>query len=287
MIYKTKDQHELNYTIWGNLNSSSKVILFFHGFPGSHLQAGGLKKYTDKHNFALVAVDRPGYGKSTYTKPGDFKSHSDGIIELLNSLGIKKFSVIGVSGGAPMAHLISARYPDRIEKLCIVCGLVPYASSSKRLFSTNQKRAMVIRKYTPSVIFKRFADAALMHFGPEKKMQHFLSFLNEADKKTLGAPENRLVILQSMLEARRQKSKGVVWDSALYAQNWINFCEMENFKKFPIDYYHGQEDRLLNYQMSTYMNKLIPHSKISLFETEGHYSLAFDRAEEILCKALT
>ncbi len=282
MIFETRDRNKLNYNVWGDIEKSSRVVLFFHGFPGSHKQAQSLNRYVTKHNFSLIAVDRPGYGHSTYTRPGDFRHHCEGIVELLDYLNVQKISVVGVSGGAPMAHLISSLYPERIEKLCIICGLVPFASNSIKLFSINQKRAMIIRKWTPSVIFKRFADLALKHFGPEKKMQHFLSFLNEADKRSLQAPENRLVILQSMLEARRQKSKGVVWDSALYAQNWLNHCNLENLKKFPVSYYHGKQDRLLKYEMSMYMNDRIPHSKITLFEEEGHYSLAFDRAEEIL-----
>ena len=281
MIFETKKKNRLQYNSWGNLKAS-QVILFFHGFPGSHVQARSLEKHLKKFDIGLIAVDRPGYGQSTFTKPGDYKSHLEGILELLSGLEVQKFSVLGVSGGSPLAHVMAASYPDRIQNLIIVCGMTPFDKEGKKLYSEYQRRVLSVRKWIPNPMIRRLTNSVLKYYGPEKKLQRFMTFLNESDKKSLMLNENRMVIFQSMIEARRQQSSGIVWDSALYAQNWLQNCDIESFKKFPVQYYHGKQDNVLSYQMSDHMKKLIPHSKLTLFEEEGHYSLAFDRAEEIL-----
>ena len=89
MIFETQKKVKLQYSTWGNLKSRS-VVLFFHGFPGSHVQAKSLEKLAVKMNLGLVAVDRPGYGHSTFIRPGDYKTHLNGILELLDRLEVKK-----------------------------------------------------------------------------------------------------------------------------------------------------------------------------------------------------
>lgn len=281
MIFETQNKEKLQYNTWGNLRSSH-VILFFHGFPGSHVQAKSLEKHIQKLGLGLVAVDRPGYGQSTFTKPGDYRNHLKGVIELLSRLEIKKFSVLGVSGGSPLAHLMASTYSDQVKNLIIVCGMSSFDSKGKKHYSEYQRRVLNVRKWIPNPIIRKLANSVLKHYGPEKKLQRFMTFLNESDKKSLKLAENQMVIFQSMIEARRQESSGIVWDSALYAQDWLGKCVPENFKKFPVHYYHGKQDQILSYQMADHMKKQIPHAEITLFEEEGHYSLAFDRAEEIL-----
>jgi pimeloyl-ACP methyl ester carboxylesterase len=281
MIFETSKKNKLQYSTWGNLKSKD-VILFFHGFPGSHIQARGLEKFVKKHDFGLIAVDRPGYGQSSFFKPGDFKTHLDNILELLSSLNIQKFSILGVSGGAPMSYLMASQVPERIQKLIIVGGLIPYDSKSRKLFSVYQSRVLRFRKWIPSSVIVPLTNSILKYYGPEKKLQRFMTFLNEADKKALNNSENQLLILQSMIEARRQQSNGIVWDSDLFSNNWFENCDLEALKKIEIQYYHGKQDYILSYTMAEHMNKIFPHSKLNLFQEEGHYSLALGRAEEIL-----
>jgi pimeloyl-ACP methyl ester carboxylesterase len=281
MIFETSKKTKLEYGIWGDIKSS-QVAVFFHGFPGAHIQAKSLDAFVTQNGFCVIAADRPGYGDSTFIKPGDYKSHLQAVIELLDHYQIKKFSVIGLSGGAPMAHLLAVETPDRVENLMIICGLIPFSETSKNHFSPRQQKALLWRKILPSFVVRTLANAVLSRIKPEQKIQDFYKFLAEPDRKALIEAKHRSLLLESMQEARRQKSNGAVWDSALYARNWLAGYNLENFKKFPVYYFHGRHDKVLNPSMPEYMNQLIPHAKVRILEEEGHYSLGLNRAEEML-----
>ena len=104
-IFESKGSKIL-YDTWGD--PSHRPLLFFHGFPGSHLQASALEPFLIKHKFFLVATDRPGYGGSTSS--GSKFDYLDLLRELLNQMNIQKFDVLGVSGGSPWAHLMASRF---------------------------------------------------------------------------------------------------------------------------------------------------------------------------------
>lgn len=283
MIYKTRAGNlKIQYSTWGNLKSNH-VTLFFHGFPGSHLQAQFLEQYFAKRGFGLIATDRPGYGGSDLCTPRDYKTYAEGLLEILDHHGVRKFSVLGVSGGAPMAHLISSYASDRVEKLAVVCGLASFAPQSLAHFNDFQRRGLRIANLLPSIVLLTTANTITRFYNPQKKLEHFVQFLNKPDQEVLLAPEHRDLLMTSMTHARAQKSKGIVWDTKLYSTDWFaKNCVIENLKKFPVHYFHGKEDRLLNYGMSEYMHSQVPHSKLQLFEKEGHYSLPFRKADEIL-----
>lgn len=53
---------QIGYALWGN--PSDPAALFFHGFPGSCLQAGVLARFVAKKKVFVIAADRPGYGST-------------------------------------------------------------------------------------------------------------------------------------------------------------------------------------------------------------------------------
>ncbi|MDZ7936633.1 MAG: alpha/beta fold hydrolase, partial [Emticicia sp.] len=77
-----------------------------------------------QHNFHLISVDRPGYGKSqkcpkkkTYSLEEQAKSI---ILALKSNHSSKKAIMIGRSYGAPVAAKLAAMFPDKIEKIVLL-----------------------------------------------------------------------------------------------------------------------------------------------------------------------
>lgn len=85
-------------------------------------------------DYQIIAWDAPGNGKST--PPGrvvtmDFlHKDADVVKELMDTLGISKFSVLGWSNGGTSAMVLAGKYPDCVEKL-IIFGCVSYLTMNE------------------------------------------------------------------------------------------------------------------------------------------------------------
>jgi len=117
------DSTKLHFVTFGV--DTAQPVLFVHGAPGSW--DGYLNLLDDsllQHNFHLISVDRPGYGKSQKRpkkKLYSLEEQAKSIIFALKSNhSNKKAIVIGRSYGAPVAAKLAAMYPDKIEKIVLL-----------------------------------------------------------------------------------------------------------------------------------------------------------------------
>ncbi|WP_132473667.1 alpha/beta fold hydrolase [Rhodococcus sp. SMB37] len=91
--------------------SGGYPVLVHHGLIGSASVSPDAASEAARRNIELIALARPGYGRSApqpMTSIGDWH----GIVTpLLDTLGIERYSVWGTSAGAPYAYALAA--PDR------------------------------------------------------------------------------------------------------------------------------------------------------------------------------
>jgi pimeloyl-ACP methyl ester carboxylesterase len=138
------DNYEIAYTDEG---TSENILLFIHGL-GSYLKAWDrnipeLKKY-----FRCIALDLPGYGKSSK------QIHSGSVnfyVEMLNhfiaELKLKNVSLVGHSMGGQIASAYAIKYPDQINKLILV------APAGFETF--NEQEIELLKKIiSPDILFK-------------------------------------------------------------------------------------------------------------------------------------
>lgn len=272
-VFESSDQVQVSYDIYGD-SESKQAILFFHGFPGSHLQGSFLNQKLKDLKQVMVAVDRPGYGNSSWINPKEWDLATQAYSQLMTSLGFDKITIMGVSGGSPMAHMTASRLNERVLQLIVVCGLASFSKLNRPSFSINQKRLLDLAKLIPTTFLKIILNKGLSSFKPEKRLQHLIQTLHESDREVLAAPKNQDLLLQSMKWARNQGSHGIVWDSQIFCQDWLHqFCDLTHFKKFSTIYYHGENDFLLSPTMSLLMHQSVSQSTYKLIKNQGHYSL--------------
>lgn len=279
-FFKNKN-FSIRYSAWGD--PTHTPILFFHGFPGSHIQARGLLPFLEEQKFFLIAADRPGYGETV--GQGSPLKYVEALQNLLQELSVVRFHILGISGGAPWAHVMASRFAEQIASLIVVCGLSPFNADTKDFFTPFQQRGLMVGRWSPRPAAEWLINKALRDFNPSERLKSFISMLDPADQSILANPNNRGLMLASMAEARRQGSKGIVNDAKLYHQDWLNkICDLEALRQVPTAYYHGKRDLLLDHRMSKWMHEKNGKAELTLFENEGHYSLPFQRAQEILNK---
>jgi len=117
------DGRKLGYAEYGD--AKGKPIFFFHGWPSSRIQGEILDVSAKKLHARIIAIDRPGYGLSTFKKNRTLLEWPNDVTKLADYLNIKKFAVIGVSGGGPYAAVCAYKIPERLTNAGIVVGLAP------------------------------------------------------------------------------------------------------------------------------------------------------------------
>lgn len=270
---------KIEYETWGE--PGGRAIFFLHGFPGSHHQAAALAPFVRAQNLFLVACDRPGYGgTSVFATPHDFLRAAR---ELLLSLGVESFEVLGVSGGAPWAHLMTSMFPQSVTGLGIVCGLCSRNRETAPLFSFVHARGLSLRRLLPSSVVEFVMNTLLRIANPSKRVDAFLKLADLADQKWLGETMHRRMLMTSLKHAFSQRSKGMLSDTDLYSQDWLRtLCDVSVLSSKKVTYFHGTRDAVLNHRMSEWMHTHVAGSRLLLYKGENHYSLPLDHGEEIL-----
>lgn len=105
----------------GAMDPALPAIFYFHGFPGSRLEAA----FLPLDGCRLIGVDRPGYGLSDPAPERRLGDFARDVAALADHLGIARFAVLGVSGGAPYAAACAHALPGRVAAAGLVCGLGP------------------------------------------------------------------------------------------------------------------------------------------------------------------
>lgn len=282
MVFKGK-KYEIHYATWGE--PGDRPFLFFHGFPGSHHQGRALINHVAEHRVLLIASDRPGYGGTN--GHGTAAEYLEDLRALVASLGVARFDVLGVSGGAPWAHMMASRFADSVSSLNIVCGLATNNRETLPFFSKGQTRGLNMRRLLPAKIAEAIVNKAIKNFDPKTQLEGLIRYLPAPDQATVREPGVREMLMNSIDAARVQGAKGILFDSALYSSDWLkNHCDARELARVPLAYFHGREDKILNPRMTEYMAAKHPHARVFYFENEGHYSLPIRQANAILTEVL-
>src|SRR5262245_43646286 len=107
---------ELHY----DLHGQGEPLLWLHGGFG----VGSDWKFVfdgPPDGFQLIAPDLRGHGRSTGAQPlYSFSQAADDVFGLLDSLGVERADVIGLSGGGITALHMATRQPHRVKRMVIV-----------------------------------------------------------------------------------------------------------------------------------------------------------------------
>ncbi|MFP6864227.1 alpha/beta fold hydrolase [Pseudomonas sp.] len=77
----------------------------------------------------IVALDFAGHGHSDHRPPGGSYAiwdYAHDVLQVAEQFGWQRFSLLGHSMGAIVSVLLAAAMPERIERLALIDGLIPY-----------------------------------------------------------------------------------------------------------------------------------------------------------------
>lgn len=278
-IITLPDGRKLGYTTIGKGNP----IIYFHGTASSRLEAYLLKHLTVREKLKIIALDRPGYGLSTYKPRKSIQDINNDLNFLADHLGIDKFGILGWSGGGVFALAYMACFPQRVT-----CGVV--AGTPDLPFDASTAHNIPFIKYVMKIPF--LGTLAMRNMRRQVlKANSANAFLRSSQgKQMLRTCSNRdlafffdtiwmRVMYQSITEAFRQSSsiKTVFEEHMLFLKPWnLPFKNIAN----KLQVWQGTEDKNCPIKNAYNITRRIEDSNLEVFPRQGHCTI-FDNLEKL------
>ena len=141
--YLTVKDYKIAYVDEGD---SENVLIFIHGL-GSYLKAWERNIPELKKHFRCVAIDLPGYGKSSkQIHNGNVSFYLEILYEFITKLKLKNVSLVGHSMGGQIAASYVLENPYQISNLVLV------ATAGFEIF-TEEEVELIKKIVSPEIIF--------------------------------------------------------------------------------------------------------------------------------------
>ena len=276
------DGRTLAYAEYGD--PRGKPVFFFHGSPGSRFFHPP-DETTKKMGIRLITTDRPGYGLSDFQPGRHILDWPADIVQLADTLGIKKFAVSGHSGGGPFTLVCAFALPGRVTSAASLSGAAPVdAPAVTRGMSTTNKFGITVGPFIPWplwrvliwVFYHRRAN------DPAAEIDLGTGHRPLADEEQIRRPEIRETCILSEVEAFRPGLRGLAWEARLLTRPWD--FRLEDIR-LPVFLWHGTADDQATIPMARYVAGKIPGCKLTVCENEAHL-LFFPHWEEILAQLI-
>jgi len=170
-----------------SIGSGDRHVLAVHGWFGSARGWGSLPDFLDRSTYTYAFMDLRGYG-ARQEVAGEFtmEEAAADAITLAGELGWDRFSVIGHSMGAKVAHQVLLQAPDRLDKLVglnpVPPGAVPMDEQGWELFSgaaaNAGNRAAIIDFTTGSKLTATFINHVVRHSLENSNQAAFAAYLH-------------------------------------------------------------------------------------------------------------
>ncbi len=228
-------------------------VVFFHPTPGSRLDGA----HTQPSPLRVIAVDRPGYGRSDPLPDRTLLQVAGDVARLADALGLGSFAVAGISGGGPHALACAAALPGRVRCAAIVCGVGPlYEMHAKGLLEVGQ---------APPTDAEVAAQAAAVRENAELIAQMGIA-QSPAEDRRLFTPERVALWVRSVTEGTRV-ADGMVSDYRAFTRPWG--FEIASIR-VPVGLWYGDQDPVVPLAQGRYLAQRLPRATLTVMSGVGH-----------------
>ncbi|QJD98254.1 alpha/beta hydrolase [Mucilaginibacter robiniae] len=115
----------LNISFLEQGRDDSQVVLLLHGWPDNATTWNNVIPPLMAAGYRVIAPWLRGFGSTTFhekstPRTGNSGIHAFDMIELMDSLDIKKFSIVGHDWGSNIAEAMAVGWPDRVECIALL-----------------------------------------------------------------------------------------------------------------------------------------------------------------------
>jgi pimeloyl-ACP methyl ester carboxylesterase len=174
---------------WESNHRRKSVMVFLHGFPGSHKGMMAMAGQFSKHR--LLVPDLPACGASEPLRKGhSLKRYAAWLDDFLNVLSIDRATIVGHSFGARVALRFSVDHPKKVERLVLIAPVMTVDSFIGRLATTYYKFSDLLPDHlqdawSNNTLYRNIGNAIIYKSSSPKRQQYFLA-IDAKDAKDIN-----------------------------------------------------------------------------------------------------
>jgi pimeloyl-ACP methyl ester carboxylesterase len=264
------------------------AVFFLHGCPDTRHAAFPGAEAAREIGVRLIAVNRPGYGRSDAAE-SDHRTVADDVAAVADLLGVERYAVLGMSLGGPYALACAALRPERVRAVGVVASTanVPELDPPWHRDDLTPEKQDFFRK-----LARQSVDEAIALMRPE-----FEAFVAQLDP--VGAEDEALAAkwldglhpLDHAVLARQEPAElaaaarealtntaGYLRDAAISFRAWAFRPETISC---PATIWHGTEDPNASVRNARWLASQIPGATLELCPT-AHLSTLHTHWPELL-----
>ena len=159
-------------------------MLFFNG-SGATLETAGLLVDPFAEHFDVLAFDQRGLGK-TSIPPGPYEmaDYAADAASLLDEVGWDTCRAVGISFGGMVAQEFAVTYPERVERLALLCTSPGGAYLSYPLHELAEQGAEGVAAMGATLLDTRFTPDWLAEHESDRMLAEFIRQRREAPPKS-------------------------------------------------------------------------------------------------------
>ncbi|MCX4472919.1 Pimeloyl-[acyl-carrier protein] methyl ester esterase [Micromonospora sp. MW-13] len=247
-----------------------RVVVFCHPAPG----AGAFDPdpaATRAAGVTLLALDRPGYGRSDpATGWADVPSAADDLAELLDQRGLGPVPVVGWSAGGRVALALAARRPELVRRLAVLA--TPAPDEEVPWVDPGQREQLAALRGQPVEQVRDRLDAELAGLVPadpqDPQALRTLLGAGPADEAALATPGAARQFADLLATAFAQGARGLVDEIAGYVLRPWGFTP-DQVRAATLLLY-GADDALAGPEHGRWWRDALPDARLEVVPDAGH-----------------
>ena len=196
--------------------------------------------------FAVTFFDNRGIGESDVPAgPYTARQLAEDAVAVLDAAGVHRAHVVGASLGGMAAQELAVGFPDRVDRLVLACT-TPGGVHAHPLPMKTAALFVEAQTLEPQVALRRFVANALANDAPE-------TLVDEIYEWRLANPPDP-----------------AGWQAQAAAGTTFDGYEAVSSISAPTLVLHGTEDNVVDPRNAEVLGRLIPSSRVELFDGCGH-----------------
>lgn len=243
-------------TYWEKNSAKKEVIVFLHGFPGSH--RGLIDMASAFSEYRLIVPDLPACGESeAFDWTHNLENYSKWLNNFLKELKIKKIVLVGHSFGSRIGLYFGGHYRNKIDRLVLVTPVSRVEGLIARLASLNFK----VAEYLPLNLQKKWISNPVY-----RTAGHIIVF------KTCSKKRRKILIANDVKEFNHLDSRATIQlFEEFYSSDLSPLGKDIKAKTLVIA---GEKDEIAPLSSVIDVVEHLPNAQLVVMKKEGHIVVA-------------
>ena len=251
--------------------SDGHPCLYVPGTPASGLAGAAYDEAARLAGVRLIALDKPGYGRSDAAVPRTLPRFAADVHEMTQSLGLGSICLFGESGGGPQALSAAAGLGERVRLTVIAAGMgSPDDPVVLRDMKPANRRLLVLARRSPSLLRLPMALTRRSLLDPRKRdryVQAQLAQAGTADRVALVELMAQGDLTAAGRDALGAGTSAVASELAMLARPWgIDLGQVTS----RVELWHGSDDVNVPPVAAVSLAERLPNAVVHVVEGAGH-----------------